>query len=63
MNAPALIPVSTAQLPRTYEAAKRALSECSEVDECKDWADKAAALATLIQFLKNSALSPDNPYD
>jgi len=56
MNAPALIPVYTAQLPRTYEAAKRALSECSEVDECKDWADKAAALASYARQAEDDQL-------
>ena len=56
MNVPALIPVSTAQLPRTYEAAKRALSECSEVDECKDWADKAAALASYARQAEDDQL-------
>mgnify|MGYP000926174110 CR=1 FL=1 len=56
MNAPALIPISTAQLPRTYEAAKRALSECSEVDECKDWADKAAALASYAKQSQDDQL-------
>jgi hypothetical protein len=56
VNAPALIPVSTAQLPRTYEAAKRALSECSEVDECKDWADKAAALASYARQAEDDQL-------
>ena len=44
MNLP--MNVSSASLPRTYEAARVALSECSQVDECKDWADKAAALAS-----------------
>lgn len=46
MNAPAIIPTSSAQLPKTYEAARVALSQCSAIDECKDWADKAAALAS-----------------
>ncbi len=46
MNAPSLPIIPDARLPRTYEAAKAALSECQQVDECKDWADKAAALAS-----------------
>jgi hypothetical protein len=37
---------STAQLPANYEAAKLALLECSRVDECQDWADKMAAMAS-----------------
>jgi hypothetical protein len=32
-------------LPVSYEAAKTALANCASVDECKDWSDKAAALA------------------
>ena len=40
------ISVSDAQLPAAYEAAKQALAECESLDECKDWADKAQALAS-----------------
>lgn len=46
MNLPANISVSGASLPQTYKAAQSALAQCSQVDECKDWADKAAALAS-----------------
>jgi len=38
--------VDRAPLPQAYEAATQALAECSEIDECKDWADKAQALAS-----------------
>jgi hypothetical protein len=38
--------VSNARLPVSYENAKTALTNCASVDECKDWADKAAALAS-----------------
>jgi hypothetical protein len=33
-------------LPVTYQQARSALAKCASVDECKDWADKAAALAS-----------------
>ena len=46
MHLPAGISASAARLPQTYEAAKAALAECSANDECKEWADKAAALAS-----------------
>lgn len=38
--------ISTARLPNVYTAAKIALAECSRLDECKDWADKAMALSS-----------------
>ena len=46
MNDMSLPSVNGARLPRTYEAARAALAECQQLDECKDWADKAAALAS-----------------
>lgn len=46
MNAVASISVANASLPATYASAKQALAECVSLDECKDWSDKAAALAS-----------------
>lgn len=43
MNLPS---VNSAKLPQTYEVAKQALSDCQNLDECKDWSDKAEALAS-----------------
>lgn len=38
--------ITSAPLPATYENARTALAQCQAIDECKDWADKAAALAS-----------------
>src|SRR5262245_35721468 len=38
--------IETATLPASYERAKAALAFCDSIDECKGWADKAAALAS-----------------
>ena len=38
--------VSMARLPETYTRAKLALQACVSIDECKDWADKAEAMAS-----------------
>jgi hypothetical protein len=38
--------IKAALLPERYEAAKWAIAECERVDECADWADKAAAIAS-----------------
>ena len=38
--------VSRARLPETYTKAREALATCARIDECKDWADKAEAMAS-----------------
>lgn len=48
--------VSTARLPATYEHAKSALAECSRIDECQRWADKAEALASYAKQAKDDEL-------
>lgn len=54
MNAPAII--QSARLPETYENARTALAACQQVDECKDWADKAAALASYAKQAEDDQL-------
>lgn len=50
------LPVKTAQLPQAYQSAKATLAKCSRVDECKDWADKAAALASYARQSEDETL-------
>jgi hypothetical protein len=37
---------TNARLPVAYEQARQALAQCYRIDECKEWADKAEALAS-----------------
>jgi hypothetical protein len=48
--------IADARLPATYEGAKVALSECSRIDECWSWADKAAALASYARQANDDSL-------
>ena len=55
--APAAVAASAkANLPQSYENARLALSECVRVDECKGWADKAAALASYAKQAEDTEL-------
>jgi hypothetical protein len=53
---PTNINVAQARLPARYEQAKVALSSCANIDECKDWADKAQALASYAKQANDDEL-------
>lgn len=55
MNLP-VVATETANLPALYENAKKALAECSRVDECQRWADKAMAMASYARQAKDETL-------
>jgi len=55
-NLPTNVDISRARLPATYEQAKVALASCERIDECKDWADKAEALATYAKMADDDTL-------
>jgi hypothetical protein len=53
---PANLDVERARLPVTYVAAKHALAECERLDVCKEWADKAQALASYARQANDTEL-------
>jgi hypothetical protein len=53
MEQAAAIPV---QLPVVYERACQSLAECNAIDECQEWADKAAALASYARQAEDKTL-------
>jgi len=56
MNVLSLLSIPDARLPRAQKAAQDALAECQQIDECKDWADKAAALASYAKQSQDERL-------
>jgi hypothetical protein len=58
MNAqlPTNVEIGSARFPATYEQAKAALASCQKVDECKDWANKAEALASYAKMADDDSL-------
>jgi hypothetical protein len=57
IDLPANLPsITNAKLPAVYERAKEALAECSAIDECQQWADKAQALASYAKQAKDDGL-------
>jgi hypothetical protein len=45
-----------AELPALYREACRALEACAEMDECREWQNKAAALSSYARQARNPAL-------
>jgi hypothetical protein len=56
-NVPSAIDADNAKLPATYEQAKRALAECESIVECKDWADRTAAIGHYAHIAKDTELA------
>lgn len=48
--------IQNAKLPKLYENAQSALAQCSRIDECQAWADKAEALASYAKQAGDSQL-------
>jgi hypothetical protein len=44
------------RLPMSYKNAKAALAKCTTVDECRNWQDKAAAIASYALMAKDNEL-------
>jgi hypothetical protein len=55
-RAPSERDIDHARLPEAYQNAKQQLAFCRRVDECKTWADKAAALASYARQAKDKTL-------
>lgn len=52
----ALLTIVDARLPAAYESAMQALAECTRLDECQSWANKAEAMASYARQAKDDSL-------
>jgi hypothetical protein len=52
-NLPSIV---KAELPALYVGACTALSQCDKIDQCKDWTDKAKALASYAKQAQDDSL-------
>jgi hypothetical protein len=52
----ALPNIANAELPVAYANAKTALAKCNRLDECKEWANKAMALASYAKQADDDSL-------
>jgi len=50
------LPANRAKLPATYESARGALEKCVKIDECSEWANRAAALASYAKQANDESL-------
>jgi len=48
--------IPNARLPINYEAAKVAIAECAKIDECKEWVDKAVAIASYARQAQDETM-------
>jgi hypothetical protein len=48
--------IAGAILPETYKNARTAIEKCSRLDECKDWANKAEAIASYAKQAGDNTL-------
>ncbi len=51
-----MVHVEKAKLPAVYKSARAALEKCERIDECEDWKDKAAAMASYAKQAKDDSM-------
>jgi hypothetical protein len=52
----AVVQIQPPQYPKLYEAARAALFRCDQIDECQEWSNKAAAMASYARQARDTTL-------